>query len=230
MPTDNIDTGLAADRPNPSHYNKDKFWYSTDTEEMFLSDGTQWIGPLGADAAEPPKVVSNVGEIQYPLTNAVDIDTDGGQTAGLAAPMDVQIVNTNPVQAMRVVAHAHLPPLNLSPRNGGSAPIPGRLHYSRTAVLEHVEGGSDYTEGSTDVGDSEVAPLGSGFGSPIVVPGLHLQMHIANLPPNTLATFRLSEWPITLNFDDATIDHIRVGVQENNSTARARVAVTGIVI
>lgn len=228
-PTDNLDRGDLVDRPTAGPGNKDKFFYAEDTEDMYLSDGTQWLGPIGADPAETPKVVSSMRDDVYPLTNATAIGSDGQSALPLGSPLDLTIVNTNPNQSMRMVAHAHLPPLNLSARDAGAAPMPGEIHHSRVAVLEHVETGNDATDGSAGVSFSEVAPLGSAFGSGIIIPGLHLQLH-ATVAPNTLATFRLSEFAITINFDDTVIDHVRVGVQENNSPARTRMSIVGVAI
>jgi len=64
MPSDNLDRGPASERPAASEYNRDKFWLSEDTLELFISDGTQWLGPIGGAAlAEEP--TPSAFEVEY---------------------------------------------------------------------------------------------------------------------------------------------------------------------
>lgn len=47
MPTDNMDSGLAAERPNANRANDGKFWFSTDTLELSVSVGGSWRSLAG---------------------------------------------------------------------------------------------------------------------------------------------------------------------------------------
>jgi hypothetical protein len=42
-PLDNMDSGLDADKPHPGSASKDKMYYSEDTQQLWISDGDNWI-------------------------------------------------------------------------------------------------------------------------------------------------------------------------------------------
>ena len=56
-PLDNLDRGLATAQPPAAPVNADKFWYSTDTNELSVSIGTAWTviasGPSSAPLSSP---------------------------------------------------------------------------------------------------------------------------------------------------------------------------------
>lgn len=78
-PMDNMDSGLFADLPNPGAATKDKFFFATDTEQLFVSDGDAWIeiggGGGGALAFAAVVQVASPQSIPDATATAVAFDT-----------------------------------------------------------------------------------------------------------------------------------------------------------
>lgn len=101
-PLDNLDRGDAADQPNASPYNKDKFWWSVDTQELSISDGTTWavIASAGGGGVDPMLFdqIANINTANYPdgdLISTSGVNShpemlfgfDGSQWEQLAPPV-----------------------------------------------------------------------------------------------------------------------------------------------
>lgn len=174
--------------------------------------------------------VSNYATVVYPLTTPVNVGTDGATAAGLAAPLSVAITNPSATQQMRIMASAMLPNLNLSARDAANTVIPGEFHYTRIGQIIHVETGNDATEAQAEIARNDGAPFGFGAGiSPFIAVSLRFLLE-ATIAPGATATFELTDFGTTLNFDDVAIDHIRVGTQEQSNQARARIFAHGVLV
>ncbi len=213
--------GPAADLP-PAGRSRGSRYVADDTNQEWVSDGTEWIETTGGGGDVVKQSVMAYNAATYPPTNAIDV-ADGAFTDLLAASgvLSTSITNPSDDDAMIVVASLSLPNLNLSSRDAGGAPTSKAVDAMRIAVLTHVQSGGDATEG-----DSIAIP--DGVSAAIMGP-LPITL-TRTIGPGLTATFTVTDWLTSVNFDTGQSDHVRVGTQEQGSQAQARLVLQGQVV
>lgn len=226
MPTDNVDQGLAANRPDPSPGNRDKFWYSVDTLELSVSDGDQWR-VAGSGASSGSVIVVEHGAVDV-LPSGTVAAANGSNTNLFesGSPLDVAITNPSDSNSMRVSALGVSQGIQLGAFDAGDIGVDVPFAYSRTTRLLHVESGfvdtNDLNQGHGYSLFGESPPELFRITSPTV-------LFTVDLTPLETATFRMTD-TVRVDFNPALIDHVNIVAPFGAAQAQARLVVQGVVI
>lgn len=180
--------------------------------------------PQAASSAPATQGLMEVADVAFQPDNGdFQAGVSGDVYNLLAAPLEVTVTNPSATQQMRVLAQAFLPNLNLSTRDAGGAPTHEPFSFTRIAQLVPTPGTTDVTEADADPSGVTVAPDGV-----YIAPGLRPAVPVT-LAAGASVTFAVTDIFIP-TFDDVTIDHLRVGTQEQGYPNRARLVAHGHLI
>lgn len=119
MPLDNIDSGPDATRPPAIPANKDKFWYSSDTQGLYVSTGTAWVlvGGPGSGGGGGPAV--DLGTyFDTDLVNPIPVD-QSPHDVNTSTVQQMAITNPSATDSMLVLVSFHIPAVGFASNDIG---------------------------------------------------------------------------------------------------------------
>lgn len=163
--------GLAADRPTRA--GRGRWYIAEDTDEAWVSDGNDWIGPFSSDMAGgssgPLRLdqreeisVAGAGSIYFDAGGTVDNAGGSPQTlrllpGGVGVPWSFDVTNPSEDNVLECVAHISLPGLTVTQNTGA----PTAFNYQRNAIATAVDAAANFQHADSAHGVNYAA--GSSF-------------------------------------------------------------------
>lgn len=166
-PMDNMDMGLAADQPPAGPSNRDKFWWSSDTQELSVSDGSVWTVVAGGGGGGTPALAVDVRANPGGFGPAQNVNSFTGVYGFIPVPLPVDPDNDRrwSIDVLGTLWNTnHTDPFRLGVR---------LIAHDALVFNEPVEGGQGYVELYADGNE-----LGAGNFGANLAPTLSYQVDV----------------------------------------------------